>query len=528
MKLIFMPSLLLVLGALARTPSDQQELSAAPDVGFTADNLAQIEASILSLAQATTKSSSFTLGGSNTDYPGYGCLSGANDVAGSTDVDLAGCQTECFNDPSCKSIDFYEGRTGHTCSISYSNFADIGSTTSTDDCRFYEIDRSATTQAAPDNSTLEAIATIYELMNSLIQDVLQRANASQLGVTQSYEKLVGCKLNLTTETSSNLTILNTRHRECSAEESTLAASYVTCTSNCESRCATAQASCGLYCPVNIPQPMPGTPVPSPTPSPTSCWYDTEQVKTDDEVGTYHEWEANLYYKKWEDNFQTLYDDWKTKRDSCHDRVSEMNTCYTSCSTAQAATYQAKKQECTEHQYDLEAAACPDDSPACLGYQACHAFLTNVYVDDITAANASQAIWYVQYQGIMRVVCLLDAFNSSIITGANLSSALDACQARTFEPCTEAPSLCLTLYPVPEAELCNGTFANTSLQPGSDEWITTYYSDMPESTSYEECGAKCCVPGPSTTTTTTSTTLVPSSDCLLCCNTTDDWCSRSSS
>ena len=60
------------------------------------------------------------------------------------DVDLAGCEAACVNDASCKSIDFYEGRTGHTCSVSYSDFADVGSTTGTTDCRFYEIDRAGT------------------------------------------------------------------------------------------------------------------------------------------------------------------------------------------------------------------------------------------------------------------------------------------------------------------------------------------------------------------------------------------------
>ena len=82
----------------------------------------------------------FVLGGSNTDYPGYGCLSGHNDLE-LDDIDLAQCQAACIQDPFCKSIDFYVGRTGHTCTVSYSNFVDVGSTTSTQDCRFYEITR---------------------------------------------------------------------------------------------------------------------------------------------------------------------------------------------------------------------------------------------------------------------------------------------------------------------------------------------------------------------------------------------------
>jgi len=382
-----------------------------------------------------------------------------------------------------------------------------------------------------DPNTQEAINDMFVFIWPLLRDVYDRAIAEQGEVNQSYQNLLNCKLNLTLDPRSNLTVLSTRHKECSAEESTLAASVVTCTNNCAARCATAQASCSLYCPVNIPQPMPGAPVPNPTPSPTSCWYDTKQVKTDNEAGLYHEWEANKYYKKWEDNFQTLYDDWKTKLDGCKARVSEMNSCYNTCTSAQGTGYAAKKQECTEHQYDLEAAACPGDSLSCQGYLVCHASLTDIYLKDVASANESQQAWTSQYKGIQRVICLLQAFNSSLSSGGtSLSAGIAACQARTYEPCTEQPSLCLHLRPAPPPEECNMTTVtgtNTSfVQPGSDEWIAAYYSNMPNKTSYEECGAKCCVPGANKSTTTTTTTpLVQPSNCSLCCNTTDSWCVR---
>merc|ERR1740117_648411 len=89
----------------------------------------------------------FTLGGSNSAYPGYGCLSGENDVT-LTDHSLAQCQTACETRSTCRSFDFYEGRTGHTCSLSDSNFADVGTTTSTTDCRYYE-------RSAPTSSLLQ-------------------------------------------------------------------------------------------------------------------------------------------------------------------------------------------------------------------------------------------------------------------------------------------------------------------------------------------------------------------------------------
>eukprot|EP00930_Biecheleria_cincta_P085563 TRINITY_DN7493_c0_g1_i7.p1 TRINITY_DN7493_c0_g1~~TRINITY_DN7493_c0_g1_i7.p1 ORF type:complete len:469 (-),score=68.32 TRINITY_DN7493_c0_g1_i7:105-1415(-) len=436
MKQNSMPLLVLVLGlfgAWARKPNDQQELLAAPaDAGLSGDSIAQIERSLLNLAQE---------------------------------------------------------------------------------------------QRNPDSSTLESIALIDSFIANMKQDILDRANSSQLAVSRSFQNLVNCKLNLTLETRENLSTLSAIHRECSAEESQLATNYKTCTDNCDTRCATAQASCGLYCPVNTPQPMPGNPVPSPTPSPTSCWYDTSQVKDDNAVGLYHEWEANQYYQKWEDNFQALYDEWKTKRDTCKDRVDELSSCWTNCASVHANAYERKKQECTEHQYDLETAACFGASRSCYAYQSCHASLVNIYLGDVASANASQSVWYDEYRGIMRVECLLDAFNASIISGASLTSALDACQARTFQPCTAVPRLCLQIYPLPETEQCNTTFVNGSVQPGSAEWIQTHYSNMPSKTTYEECGAQCCVHGPPATTITTTTALAPSSNCSLCCSSTDDWCVR---
>jgi cullin-associated NEDD8-dissociated protein 1 len=84
-----------------------------------------------------TASTAFTLGGSNPAYPGYGCLNGENDVTLS-DNTLAQCEAACVARSTCKSFDFYVARTGHTCSLSDSNFADVGSTSSTTDCRYYE------------------------------------------------------------------------------------------------------------------------------------------------------------------------------------------------------------------------------------------------------------------------------------------------------------------------------------------------------------------------------------------------------
>ena len=84
----------------------------------------------------------WTLGGTNQNYPGYGCLSGNNDVVVSGVVTLDYCKAQCLADASCKSLDFYTGSTRTTtCQYSYSDFSDVGDTTGTSDCYFYELTR---------------------------------------------------------------------------------------------------------------------------------------------------------------------------------------------------------------------------------------------------------------------------------------------------------------------------------------------------------------------------------------------------
>jgi len=500
MKLSTMPMLLLLLGLVgtwARKPGSQQELSAAPDAGFGANSLAGIETSLLSLARE---------------------------------------------------------------------------------------------KSTPDSSTSESIAIILSYIAAMKDDVLTRASATQSGLNQSWNNLVNCRLNLT-DASTNLTILNATHRDCSQEESTMGAQHLSCLSTCETQCTSSQAVCDQYCAVNVPD----MPSPSPSPSPGTCHF-SGPVKGDDEIGDYKEWDSNVWYERWVGYFDGLYSDWSTKRTNCMNTATTMQNCYQHCTSTYGTSYETKKQECTDHQYDLEAAACHETSSNCLAYQSCHGALYNTYQADVNSANSSQSSWYSEYMGIMRVECLLSAYNSSLAattgytegeiqnaeysaawsdsstywdaadeasvqaacdadsdclgywqgwggdkwtllksgsrtwsvgvpndtvlvvkvkgSGSDLASAMDSCQTTTFYPCTEQPSLCLQIYPYPEEEACNGTYGNTTLQPGSAAWIEAFYTDMPNMTTWETCGAQCCDSGGPTPPTPTS---FPATNCSLCTN-----------
>jgi hypothetical protein len=418
MKLSTMPMLLLLLGLVgtwARKPGSPQELSAAPDAGFGANSLAEIETSLVNLARE---------------------------------------------------------------------------------------------KSTPDSSTSESIAIILSYIAAMKDDVLTRASATQSGLNQSWNNLVNCRLNLT-DASTNLTLLNATHRDCSSEESTMGTQYLSCLSTCETQCTSSQAVCDQYCAVNVPD----MPSPTPSPSPGTCHF-TGPVKGDDEVGDYKEWDSNVWYERWVGYFDGLYSDWNTKRTNCRNTATTMQNCYQHCTSTYGTSYETKKQECTDHQYDLESAACHETSRNCLAYQSCHGALYNTYQADVNSANASQSSWYSEYRGIMRVECLLSAYNASIVAGTDVTSAMDSCQATTFYPCTEQQSLCLQIYPYPEEEACNGTYGNATLQPGSAAWVEAFYTDMPNMTTWETCGAQCCDSGgPSAPTPTT----FPATNCSLCTN-----------
>eukprot|EP00930_Biecheleria_cincta_P024304 TRINITY_DN173_c0_g1_i2.p1 TRINITY_DN173_c0_g1~~TRINITY_DN173_c0_g1_i2.p1 ORF type:complete len:422 (-),score=65.61 TRINITY_DN173_c0_g1_i2:114-1379(-) len=363
-------------------------------------------------------------------------------------------------------------------------------------------------KSTPDSSTLESIAIIQQYINAMKADVLERASDTQAGLNQSWHNLVNCRLNLT-DASSNLSILNATHRDCSDAESTMGSQYLNCLNTCETECSSSQAVCDQYCTVNIPD----MPSPSPSPGPGTCHF-ADTVKGDDEVGTYKEWDSNLIYERWAHYFNGLYSDWTAKRNSCRNQVTTMQNCYQHCASTHGTFYATKKQECTDHQYDLEAAACHENSAVCQAYQGCFGSLTETYQADVDSARASQASWYSEYRGIQRVVCLLGAFNASVVSGADLTAALNTCQSTVFDPCAEERSLCLDIYPSPQMESCNGTYSNNTLRPGSSAWIEAFYTGMPNMTTWEACGASCCASGGPEPPTPSP---LPSTNCSLCTN-----------
>lgn len=405
MKLPTMPMLLLVLGlvgTLARNPTGQQELSAAHDAGLGANSLAQIEASVLSLARE---------------------------------------------------------------------------------------------KSSNDNSTLESIALIEQYIGLMKNDVLIRANATQAGLDQSWYNLVNCKLNLST--SANTAVLNATHRDCSQQESSLRQTYTDCTSLCATHCITTQADCGLFCEVD---------------TYGGCHFEGP-VKPDDVNQDFREWDGLQYYQRLANDFDDLLADWTTKKNTCKDTLNTMQNCYLNCETTQGSAYETKKAECTEHQYDLETAACPEKSSPCAAYSSCHDALTDTYLADSETAQLSEASWKTEYRGLMRIQCLLDAYSENAISGADIQAGLDACEQAVFTPCEEQISLCLTYHTAPAKESCS-SMANETLLPGSSYWVEAYYTNMPEGTTWEGCGAPCCLPDGATPPIPDS---LPAANCSLCTN-----------
>jgi len=74
-------------------------------------------------------------------YPGHGCLSGNNNVAVPSPVTLEECKAACVADASCESIDWYSS--GTVCRLAYAQAADGSAFTTTAQCEYYNIERSA-------------------------------------------------------------------------------------------------------------------------------------------------------------------------------------------------------------------------------------------------------------------------------------------------------------------------------------------------------------------------------------------------
>jgi len=87
------------------------------------------------------------LGGDLLNYPGYGCLSGANDWMLFDDLSLEECQDACVAEEECKTIDWYASGVSRKwkwkCSLS--RLVDRGGTaTSSSDCRHYGFSEATT------------------------------------------------------------------------------------------------------------------------------------------------------------------------------------------------------------------------------------------------------------------------------------------------------------------------------------------------------------------------------------------------
>ena len=77
-------------------------------------------------------------------YPGFGCLSGYNDVTIPGQNSLEQCKAECVQNADCVSVDWYND--GSVCRLAYTAASSVGDFTSTSQCEYYEIVRRRRTQ----------------------------------------------------------------------------------------------------------------------------------------------------------------------------------------------------------------------------------------------------------------------------------------------------------------------------------------------------------------------------------------------
>jgi len=276
---------------------------------------------------------------------------------------------------------------------------------------------------------------------------------------------------------------NSSHRTCSDNESTAYDAYQQCMSEFNDLEDTANASCAVMdvrC----------------TPQPISCL-------DDNLTGSVLPFLQEKY-----DEFNALYERCKGGEDNCTEARNESNQKSQNC-TALYNQWQDLITECNTIQGDLERAACGDlhrsSDSTCYEYQEnCYKprkatmEKNNRSAEDLFNANEAS------YRGILRIECYLKAFEnttSDATYGEELSDAIQVCKDTRYYGCDWLAAICPNYPPfvnetVPDMTNCSYSpySSNASLEPGTDAWIQSYYSDMPSNTTFQACSASnatCC-------------------------------------
>eukprot|EP00931_Biecheleriopsis_adriatica_P099662 TRINITY_DN7432_c0_g2_i1.p1 TRINITY_DN7432_c0_g2~~TRINITY_DN7432_c0_g2_i1.p1 ORF type:complete len:611 (+),score=103.69 TRINITY_DN7432_c0_g2_i1:59-1891(+) len=321
---------------------------------------------------------------------------------------------------------------------------------------------------AEEGSTPELAPFIQQislLVDQMKTEVGSTATAAQTSLNTSWQDFKACNL-----TRLDLTGLNDSLRNCWISESGIYNQVSTCSQLCDVKNQTAALKCSSFSQVDV------------FPALGYCqWPNLPSLSTYDYM--------DLLVK----DFEAKHANWKDKEGNCTNYTNEANTCYAGCQPDKDAL-SAKQTECDALQSDLESAACGESGDACSRYNICYDMKKAAWQSANASVAQQEGAYLQEYRGILRVDCLLKAFNDSIYTGSNLSADLTACRGTTYGAASWS-HLQIGYHDIssnPKSS-CIGTSINglPDAVPGSEAWVSNYYSNVPTGVVPALCSAACC-------------------------------------
>lgn len=315
-----------------------------------------------------------------------------------------------------------------------------------------------------DNTDLtEFLLQIADLIGQMKNQIRDQKASSQMSLDNSVSDLNNCTLNSTT---ASLGFWSQRHMDCRASESALGELYSTCLANLAQDDQTVYTRYQTLQAVNT--------------WPSSCAYQPSSTAS---IGSSDRRRSNRNFLiELRDSYQNSVSRWNDAYNNLINASAQRNLTRADCIT-KLYSYRRETQRCSAIQNDLETHAC-GSSQSCANYMDCYKCKSDQWLKTNTTVASSEASWLSEWQGILRIECLIAEINSTTAFNAgacntDYSGSLSDEVRLRYESADNIPSLVT----------CNATSAQI---PGSAAFIQTYYSSMPVHTTPASCRASCCV------------------------------------
>eukprot|EP00931_Biecheleriopsis_adriatica_P100474 TRINITY_DN7578_c0_g1_i2.p1 TRINITY_DN7578_c0_g1~~TRINITY_DN7578_c0_g1_i2.p1 ORF type:complete len:1135 (+),score=118.28 TRINITY_DN7578_c0_g1_i2:60-3464(+) len=322
------------------------------------------------------------------------------------------------------------------------------------------------------------LTQIKELTTLMKVQIKTQSNASQISMDDSWKALNACSLGV--EEASDLETWNHSHFLCRMTEHEEYMKLYTCEQELAILNQTVSARKDNFDLYDLSWP-------------TDCSY--PDAFPTPEVS------SRPYMQELRDRFRDLFGVWDSAYGAWNESIAERNIKQEECNQLRGQRDQ-RKTICDNVQSHFESRACGESNPECAKYEECYSCAHDQWTAAKSSAEAAETTFLEEWRGILRIECLVDAFNSSIAaanatqTGSNLSDAIAGCRNADFSGDSFTSEIRLVYHPttnetVPSKDHC-GFVQNASMLPGSKHWTTTYYSNLPLTTPPALCHAACCV------------------------------------